>query len=218
MQPLAGGATAVTLVASHTVVDGLALTLAATEAADGVTRDLGYPAPGTRTRAQALREDALQTVRDVPEMAKAVAAAVRLARSNTRRSAPRRPAGPAPPDKLDGVELVTAPSVVVYMDEELWISRVESLGWKQAIRYSPVSPRRLGQILGRVDPDGMVKLSFPVSERTEGDTRGNALSGMMLTIDPTGVDDQPARRPRRVEEEPDRALREPIRTLSARWR
>jgi hypothetical protein len=124
-------------------------------------------------------------VRDVPEMAKAVAAAVRLARSNSGdlSSSARRA---APPDRLDGGPLVFAPSVTAYIGDQVWSRQSESLGGSSNSLFAGIAAR-LGQILGRVDEDGMVKLSFPVSERTEGDTRGNALSGMMFTLDPAGA-------------------------------
>jgi diacylglycerol O-acyltransferase len=185
VQPLVGGGAAVTLVASHTICDGLALTLAVTEAASGVTRDLGYPEPRSRPRGQALRQDTMQMVRAVPEIAKAVAAAARLARANSgdlASSAGRV----APPDRLDGAELITAPSVAVYIDEEVWGRRAESLGGTSNTLFAGIAAR-LGRLLGRVDENGMVRLALPVSERTEGDTRGNALTGMMLTVDPAGV-------------------------------
>jgi hypothetical protein len=46
---------------------------------------------------------------------------------------------------------------------------------------------RLGHALGRVADDGMVMLTFPVSERTDGDTRGNALNVITVTVDPDTV-------------------------------
>ncbi len=39
--------------------------------------------------------------------------------------------------------------------------------------------------MGRVHDDGTVTLRFPVTLRTEGDTRGNALSVVDVTVDPT---------------------------------
>jgi hypothetical protein len=39
--------------------------------------------------------------------------------------------------------------------------------------------------MGRVGDDGAITLSSPISERTEGDTRANALVRACVTIDPT---------------------------------
>lgn len=45
---------------------------------------------------------------------------------------------------------------------------------------------RLGQLLGRVDADGLAMLSYPVSDRTEGDTRANALNTVTAIVDRAG--------------------------------
>ena len=185
VQPLAGGRMAVSLATSHTTCDGLAFAHAISDAVRGVTRDLGYPDPGSRARGLALRQDTLQTVRAIPEIARAVAAAARLARNN-RGDLDLSAARPAPPEVVDRGPSVIAPLVVAYIDEELWSERAEGLGGSSNSLFAGVAAK-VGQILGRVDEQGMVKLSLPVSERTEGDTRGNALSGVVLTIDPTDV-------------------------------
>ena len=57
---------------------------AAADAAAGRRRDLGYPDPGSRTRCQALLEDARQTIASAPELARAVAATIRIARRQHR--------------------------------------------------------------------------------------------------------------------------------------
>jgi hypothetical protein len=46
---------------------------------------------------------------------------------------------------------------------------------------------RLGQLVGRVDDDGLVRASLPVSDRKPGDTRANALTAAAVTVDPTKV-------------------------------
>ena len=61
-----------------------------------------------------------------------------------------------------------------------------SLGGTRNSLFAGIAAK-LGQILGRVDDGGLVRLQFPVSERTEGDTRANALTGMTLIIDPADV-------------------------------
>ena len=74
-----------TLVVSHSVGDAKAIIDAIVDAVGGVRRDLGYPAPGYRTRRQAMREDGTRALRDVPEMAKAVVSAARVARAARKR-------------------------------------------------------------------------------------------------------------------------------------
>lgn len=46
---------------------------------------------------------------------------------------------------------------------------------------------RVGQVVGRLGDDGRAMLSFPVNIRTEGDTRGNALSTITVMADPEKV-------------------------------
>lgn len=185
VQPLTGGGAAVTVVASHTVCDGLAMNIAAAEAAQGIIRDLGYPPPNNRTRRAALLEDARQTLRSVPEMGRAVVAAVRVARKNSEEFSTSA-ARSSKPQKLSRSSPVTVPSVTAYLGEAGWDSRAEALGGTSNSLFAGIAAR-LGQRMGRLDERGLVKLMFPVSERTEGDTRANALTGMTLTVDPAGV-------------------------------
>ena len=48
-------------------------TLMMTDAAGGITRNLGYPDPVSRSRRRALLEDAWQTIASAPELARALA-------------------------------------------------------------------------------------------------------------------------------------------------
>jgi hypothetical protein len=186
VQPFAEGGAAITLIASHTVCDGLALTQAIGQASRGETWELGYPQPGARTRGRALRQDGAQFLRAIPEIAKAVVAAIKLARNNARDIASSAGRSGPSPAKLDGAELVTVPSVAAYVDEALWQSRMESLGGTSNSLFAGIGAK-LGQVFDRIDDGGLVRLQFPVSERTEGDTRANALTGMTLMIDPADV-------------------------------
>ena len=185
MQPLSGGGAAVTLIASHTICDGLAFSMAVADAAQGITRDLGYPPPNSRTRRRALRDDGRGFLRAIPDMGRAVVAAVRLATTN-KDDLSSSAARAAPPKTLRGSEPVTVPALAVFIDDAQWDARAEALGGTSNSLFAGIAAR-IGQLMGRVDDRGLVKLAFPVSERTEGDTRANALTGMMLTVDPTGV-------------------------------
>jgi diacylglycerol O-acyltransferase len=185
VQPLTGGGAAVTLIASHAVCDGLGLGLAVAQAVQGANRDLGYPPPRARTRRQAWRQDIREVLRAVPDMVRAAVAAVRLAGRNTDDFS-SSVARSASPKNLRDSRPVTIPALAVFIDDEQWDSRAESLGGTSNSLFAGVAAR-LAQRTGRVDDRGQVKLSFPVSERTEGDTRANALTAMMLTVDPTGV-------------------------------
>lgn len=186
VQPFTEGGAVVTLIASHSICDGLALTLAIKQAASGETWDLGYPPPNSRTRGQALREDAAELMRAVPDFAKAVGAAVKLARNNRGELTSSASRSAPAPARLDDGKQVTVPNLVAYIDENHWRSRMESLGGTSNSLFAGIAAK-LGEAHGRVDDNGRVRLQFPVSERTEGDTRANALTGMTVSIDPTNV-------------------------------
>src|SRR6201991_274650 len=64
--PFTDGGTGVSLVASHCLTDGVGLSEAVAAAACGDDNAIDWPAPESRRRWQALREDARQTVRDMP--------------------------------------------------------------------------------------------------------------------------------------------------------
>lgn len=186
VQPLADGGAAVDLVVSHSVADGSGLCLSLADAVKGIRRDLHYPPPGSRTRRQALIEDGQQTVRSLPGVAKAVVAAARVARteSDGLATSMRGSAGQVTPGKERQVVL---PTVVAYFDPDHWDERSRSLGGTSNSLFGGLGAR-LGQILGRVDDDGHVRLTWPVNERTDGDTRANALTvGGVMTVDPTKV-------------------------------
>ena len=97
--PLTDGSTAVSLVISHYVLDGLGLVLSIVDAILGNTRDLGYPPPRSRTPLRAVVQDARQTARDTPEVARALVASVKLSRG---RRHDKAPSGAARPVALGG--------------------------------------------------------------------------------------------------------------------
>lgn len=189
VQPLTGGGTAVTLIVSHSVGDAKAIIDATVDAVSGVRRDLGYPPPGYRTRRQAMREDGRRALLDVPEMAKAVVAAARVARKESEGLSTSVKSGGKPRASrgagADSGEVVV-PNSVVFFDVEQWDRRAQELGGSSNSLFVGLGAR-LGHILGRVDADGMVRVSLPVSERTPGDTRANALTATTVTVDPSTV-------------------------------
>lgn len=183
--PIEGGGAAVTLVASHTLCDGLGMSLAIADAAKGIRCDLGYPPPNARTLAQALREDAGRALRAIPEMLTAAAAAIRVARANAAQVSSSA-ARATPPASLSDSQPVIPPSLAVYLDAAEWDACAEKLSGTSNSLFAGIAAR-LGRNIGRVDTDGRAELSIPVSERIEGDTRGNALTAMLVKVDPGEV-------------------------------
>lgn len=195
VQPLIGGGAAVSLVVSHSVADAIGLCEAIADAARGDHRDFSYPPPRTRTYAEALKQDLLVIARSIPDVARAVTATARTVRA----SKEERPAtGPkqsgakeadlkrsSPTDGSDDAPVV-APSVTAWIDLELWDQRAESLGGTSNSLFAGLATR-LAVLMGRELPDNRVLLSWPVSTRTVGDTRANALTAALMTADATSV-------------------------------
>lgn len=186
--PLQDGGTAVSLVASHTLVDGLGLGLVVAEAAAGHTRDLGYPLPASRKRLRALYQDGRQTLASVPELARALAAGVRIARQGRRELSSSIAGAPPAPKRAgsDNSRPVMVPTLAAYIDVAQWDACAARLGGTSNSLFAGVAAR-LGVRMERRLPDGSVTLAFPVGERVAGDTRGNALTFASITVDPSHV-------------------------------
>ena len=187
--PLTDGATAISLVVSHYIVDGLGLVVALADAVLGKTRNLGYPPPRSRTRLRAVIQDARQTAHDVPEVGRALVAAVRQARKQAGRSrgSVRSPASP-PIVLRDGADdVVVVPTVTIRVGLDDWDARAKALGGTSntlAAGFAAKLAQRMGR---RRAGDGAVTLQLPISDRTEGDTRADAVSSTRVSVDPERV-------------------------------
>ncbi|ORW27356.1 fatty acyl-AMP ligase [Mycobacterium paraense] len=181
--PLEDGGTAVTLVASHTIVDAIAFGQAIEDAAEGRVREFGYPPAGSRTLRRALREDLRQSVKDLPDVAHALGAVARRARRDRQELRSSMKAAPPAPRTSNGDQTVEVPALTAYVDLAEWDARAKSLGASSNSLVAGIACR-LAVRVGRVQEDGTVTLRFLVSLRTEDDTRGNALTSVDVTVDP----------------------------------
>lgn len=184
--PLEDNGSAVSLVASHTVVDGLALGRVLADAAEGRTHDLDYPEPHSRTRAQALLQDGRQTLASVPEVVRALTTMVRLARHGRRDLASSVAAAPVPPRAAHHDQAVMVPTLSAFVELAQWDACAKRLGGTSNSLFAGFAAR-LGLRMGRLLENGKVTLAFPVGERVEGDTRGNALTFANITVDPANA-------------------------------
>nr|WP_242657174.1 hypothetical protein [Mycobacterium talmoniae] len=188
VQRFTDGATAVSLVGSHCLGDGIGALLSTLDAINGTTRDLGYPPPRSRTRGRALLTDAAQTVRAVPELARTLAVTAKLVfrrRHDLARSGGA--ARPAAPRAADGGDHVVVPVVTLFVDTESWDSCAASRG---GTTYSLLAgfAAKLGERMGRRRADdGAVALLIAVSDRGLGDTRAHAMAIGNANVDPTTV-------------------------------
>jgi hypothetical protein len=185
VQPFTDGSTAVSLLASHCLVDGLAGGLAIADAANGRNHDFGYPPARSRKLLRALGSDARQTLRDIPEVARAIAAMARLARGGQQDLA--RLGGSEPIAASTDDATVMIPAITIQLDARDWDARAAALGGTSNALLNAIAAKA-GERLGRRRADdGGVSLRFVVSDRGEHDTRANALSFVTIEVDPTRV-------------------------------
>ncbi|MEE6176630.1 hypothetical protein [Mycobacterium sp. 050134] len=187
---LTDGSTAISLVASHYLLDGIGFMIAIIEAIQANTYDFGYPPPRSRTRLRAAVEDARQAARDAPEVARALVAAASLFRRQRR--AGGQPPAPAPvavgPEGDDGdTGLVVPPGITISIDMDDWDARAESLGASSNTLAAALTAKLAEHLGRRRDGDGAVTVQLLISDRTEGDTRAIAVSLARVSVDPAQV-------------------------------
>ena len=181
----ADGSTAVSLVASHCIVDGLGCGEAIADAVNGVINDHGYPPPHSRTRRRAIAADLRQTVQGIPQIAGAIRSAARLVRRQRREFA--RLGEPRPVVVTGADEYVTVPAITIHVDLDDWDARARALGGTSNSLFTGFAAK-LGERMGRGSAeDGAVRVIITASDRTEGDTHANALSFTSISVDPTHV-------------------------------
>jgi hypothetical protein len=190
--PLDDGGTAITLVASHCVVDGLGLATAIAEAVKGESRDFGYLQAHSRGWWRAVSEDLAEAILALPAVIRAlIATLLILVRLSSDAKAPLpaqyRPvaSGDHDPDD-DGAEL---PSVTMQTDVSAWDARAHELSASSTTLFVAFAAR-VAHRMGRIHPDGnTVTVVLPVSERSAADDRANALTSITVAVDSEAVMD-----------------------------
>jgi hypothetical protein len=185
--PLTDGSTAVSLVASHYLLDGIGLVVALIDALMGTKRELGYSPPRSRTPFRAVIQDLRQTARDAPAVARALVAAPKLVRLGRPDGAPPPAPRPAAISGADGDEPVIVPGVTISVGLDEWDARAKALGATSNTLAAGLAAK-LGEHTGyRHGDDGPVTVQLVMSDRTEGDARAVAVSLARVHIDPTRV-------------------------------
>ncbi|MCK0173973.1 hypothetical protein [Mycolicibacterium sp. F2034L] len=165
--PLSDGSTAISLVLSHYVIDGIGGALAVTEAILKLPRHLGYPPPRSRTPLQALIQDTRETAQELPSVARAVVAAAREARRRRDEGDRATPARPIAATGTD--EPVVAPSVWIRFAQDEWNARAGDLGGTHSTLAAAFTARldeRMGREHGGVDG---VPVLLTLNDRTTAD-------------------------------------------------
>jgi diacylglycerol O-acyltransferase len=178
------GGTAICLVASHCIVDGLAFSYAIAEAAKGEARIFGYPPPHLRSWTQAVLADGREFIHGLPEIVRALIATVwmllRMLFGSDRAAAPAPLTTPA--DVPDAP--VVLPSLTTFIDLDAWDTRRRELDGSSSALHIAVAARLAERLRRVAGSDGSVSITVPVSERTPEDTRANALTNISFRISP----------------------------------
>ncbi len=184
------GGSAVSLVASHVIGDGGALTSAAIAAMSGRDEPDDFVSAWDRPRVPDLLDAAAQLGAAATGTTRALAKGVRGALAGTGGSpapdtAPLSiaPAVGRPEETSDGA---FAPStVVVDCPTDEWIAAAGAAGGSANSLLVAVA---LGILTssGRVDESDTVKVALPVSTRVHGDVRANATSGVSISVEGGG--------------------------------
>lgn len=187
VQRIDDGSTAVSIVGSHLVIDGMGALLAIEAAANGADVPNPYLRQGERGRLIAHLSDARQILADAPRTAAALA---RIARASwSRPPAPVRSPDVTPADAYpDRTETVELPAVAVSIDASIWDACARRLG-SRANTLVPAFVATLASNLGRSRPsDGAVSLLVPISRRRGlDDDRALAIEFRTMTVAPAGL-------------------------------
>jgi hypothetical protein len=182
--PMTDGSTAVSLVGSHHLGDGVAALLSIVEATMESNRDLGYPLPRSRKWFRGALADLRDTAKGAPEAARTLVRAAKLGlESRKEAAAPQNPPTPRPA----GSGNVVVPAISIFVDQQDWDERARSLNGTNYSLFAGFASK-LAEQMGRVGPDGAVTLNVALNDRTSvDDTRAHAMLFAPVKLDPAPV-------------------------------
>ncbi|MDQ1245800.1 MAG: hypothetical protein QG597_167, partial [Actinomycetota bacterium] len=189
--------------------DGVGAILAVYEGVIGSIRDARYDKAGTRTRRWALRADARQTLRDLPETLRTARKAATMFRAKREEFAAAR----APHVSAEDSRRVFVPTIAIYVGVPEWDAKAQSLGGNS---YSLLAgfAAKLGEHLGRRRADGDVSLIIAINLRENlEDDRALAMAFANATVDPTKVTEDLTEARAAVREAREKAKNEPDPTI-----
>jgi hypothetical protein len=184
VQPLDDGATAVSIVASHVIGDGVGGLMAVHEGISGNIRDPGYDMPHSRSMAKAIAEDLRRAIVDLPLTVRTAVKAAKMVRAKREDFARAKAAHTASIDDRH----VVVPSVAIYVDTADWDARAESLGGNSYSLLAGLSAKLAEHLDRRRATDGAVTLLIAINLRESlDDDRALAMAFANATVDPTKV-------------------------------
>lgn len=178
IQPFTDGSTAVSLVISHCIADGIAAALAVSEAVCGEQRPPAYPVWPAKRTAGTLAAELLRLVQDAPATLRALSTLARKARiSGIRRGAPTA----SPSATTAGKRTVVYPSAFIRVPTSVWDATARSLGTNRLTLLAAVATA-FAEAIGRVRGND-VTLIMPVNLRqARSETGGNCVSLTNLKV------------------------------------
>jgi hypothetical protein len=189
VQSIDGGGSALSILVSHTIADGLGTVQAIASAVRGEILEYRFPAPSSRWSLTRLARDGTQSLRALPDVWRALKA---LASGAGLKAATLRPAAEHQHSSIDPMPgvTVTLPLVRIMMDSAQFEERASNLKITHNTLITALAAQ-LALRMGRVDTTGRVKLVLPVSDRRPGDWRGNALRSVTVITDPLACRSNP---------------------------
>ncbi|MGX9787675.1 hypothetical protein [Mycobacterium sp. MMS18-G62] len=185
--PLTDGSTAITLVGSHCLGDGVGALLTIVEAVFGNRRDIGYPPPRSRKRFRAALSDLRESAKGLPEVGRTVVAAGKLGFSHRRELTAPSASTPPTTRAVEDDSTIVVPAISIFIDLPEWDTCAKTLN---GTSYSLLAgfAAKLGGHMGRRRADGNVTLLIALNDRTTlEDTRANAMLFAQVSLDPSSV-------------------------------
>jgi diacylglycerol O-acyltransferase len=185
--PLTDGGSVVTMPIPHALGDGLCVLQALSDAAAGRLRGPRYPERGAVSKWRRFFGDLGSSFAELPSVARAAVAALKVLRAGdesagAERTVPELTAPRALPAAGHG-QPFRVPIASILVPQAEWDAVAARLGGTSNTLVSAVAAS-LGERLGRVGADGLVRLAVPVSIRESEDTRANALDGATIPVEP----------------------------------
>ncbi|MBD8506493.1 hypothetical protein HT102_08350 [Hoyosella sp. G463] len=187
---LESGGAVVSVLASHSIADGQAFTYALLAAASDAA--LPVPADDAATARTALA-DSRAALAAAPATILALAGLPRALASSKPAHRPRPRTTAAAPVAVDVIARLTTasgefrfPGASLPVASHDWTTRATALGGTTNSLFMAIAAD-IATRLGRVADDGSVQLAIPVSQRTAGDHRANAITGVTIPLDPGHV-------------------------------
>lgn len=210
VQPLDDGATAVSIVASHVIGDGVGGLMAVHEGISGNIRNPGYDRPHSRSRGRAIAADLRRAIADLPLTFRTAVKAAKMVRAKRGDFARARAAHAA---TTDGHHVVV-PSVAIYVDTADWDARAESLGGNSYSLLAGFAAKLAEHLDRRRAADGAVTLLIAINLRESlDDDRALAMAFANATVDPTTVTADLTEARAAVREAREKAKRDPDPTM-----